>query len=145
MMSFYDTLKSVVDKVILPRRTRKGARRIGDPCRVRKEVWLEPPIIFKKKSKISGRGGYLCSKSKLRDSPKLFVFDLNPIAFFFPLRHIRKTTLYQSNQFDLKLSFSTPPPLPLFSLPPFYIFIFLNNSILSISDYGNYRALLTFT
>ena len=39
-MYFYDTLKS---KVFLPHRAGKGARRVEDPCRVRKEVWLEPP------------------------------------------------------------------------------------------------------
>ncbi len=60
----------------MPRRARKGARRVGDPCRmpcrVRKEVWLEPPagarirkkrklppLIFKNKSKISGGGVFV--------------------------------------------------------------------------------------
>ena len=69
-MSFYDTLKSLVDKFFWPRRARKGARRVGDPCRipyrVKKEFWLEPPAgarikknyppYFQKKSKISGGG-----------------------------------------------------------------------------------------
>ena len=29
-MSFYDMLKSLVDKVVLPRKARKEARRVGD-------------------------------------------------------------------------------------------------------------------
>ena len=67
-------------KDFLPRRARKEARRVGDPCRipcrVRKEVWLEPrrvralelekkkttPPLFKKKSKISGEG-VICAPS----------------------------------------------------------------------------------
>ncbi len=55
MMSFYDTLKSLGDEVFLPHRARKGARRVGDPCRVRKEGWLEPPAgaRIRKKEKIS--------------------------------------------------------------------------------------------
>ena len=60
MMSFYDTLKSLVDKFVLPRKARKGARRVGDPCRmpcrIRKEVWFG---YLKKKSKISGGGVYV--------------------------------------------------------------------------------------
>ena len=70
IMSFYDTLISLVDNVYLP-------RRVGDPCRmpcrVRKEVWLEPPAgaRIRKKTKTTRpylkknknkRGGYLCSK-----------------------------------------------------------------------------------
>ena len=73
----------------MPRRVRKGARRIGDPCRmpckVRKEVWLEPrrvrirknenyPPLFKKKSKISG--GDICAKH--RKAPKVFFLFLAP-------------------------------------------------------------------
>ncbi len=78
MMSFYDTLKSLVEKVFLPRRARKGACRVGDPCRipckVRKEVWLEPPAgarirkkkilhsPYLKKIKKAG-GGVICAPS----------------------------------------------------------------------------------
>ena len=57
-MSFYDALKSLVDKAFLPHRARKGARSVGDPyripCRVRIEVWLEPPAgaRIRKKRKI---------------------------------------------------------------------------------------------
>ncbi len=47
IMSFSDTLKSLVDKDFLPYRARKGAHIVGDqcrmPCRVMKEVWLELP------------------------------------------------------------------------------------------------------
>ncbi len=46
-MSPYFTLKSLVDKVFLSRRARKGAHGVEDPCRmpckVRKEVRLDPP------------------------------------------------------------------------------------------------------
>ena len=57
-------MKSLVDKVLLLRRARKGACKVGDPCRmpcrVRKEVWLEPPagarIRKTEKSKIRGWG-----------------------------------------------------------------------------------------
>ena len=54
-MSFYDKLKSLVDKVVLPRRARKEARRVEDPYRmpfrVKKEVWLEPPAEAKIRKK----------------------------------------------------------------------------------------------
>ncbi len=70
MMSFQDTLKSLV---FLPRRAKKGALRVEDPCgipcRVRTEVWLEsrrsrirkktkttPHPLFSKKSKINTLG-----------------------------------------------------------------------------------------
>ena len=43
-----DRLEKKIYKVFLPRRAIKGARRVGDPCRmtcrVRKEVWLEPLV-----------------------------------------------------------------------------------------------------
>ena len=87
MKSFYDTLKSLVNKVFLPHRARKGSYRVGDPCRmpcmVRKEVWLEPcrvratagdrirekkkktPPLFSKQNENKGEG-YLC---KIRDCP----------------------------------------------------------------------------
>ena len=49
MMSFYDTLKSLEDKFFF---ARKGARKVGDPyrmpCRLGKEVWLEPPAGARK-------------------------------------------------------------------------------------------------
>ena len=77
-MSFSVTLKSLVENFVLPRRARKGARRVGDPCRmpcrVRKEVWLEPPAgarikktktappYFQKKIK-NKRGGNICAPS----------------------------------------------------------------------------------
>ncbi len=74
MMSFYYTLKYLVDKVFFP-------RRVGDPCRmpcrVRKEVWLEPregakirkklkhsPPYFQKKIQIK-RGGGICAQSPI--------------------------------------------------------------------------------
>ncbi len=57
-----------------------------DASRVRKEVWLEPPAgaglekkrklppnyFFEKIKNKRGRVGYLCSKSKTRDSPQTF-------------------------------------------------------------------------
>ncbi len=46
MMSFYDTFKSLVDKVFLP-----AENPLRMSCRVRKEVWLEPPEGAKIKKK----------------------------------------------------------------------------------------------
>ena len=59
-MSFYDTLKSLVDKVFMPRRARKGSHRVGDPCRM--------PFRW---------GDYLYSNFKTRDCP------VNPLLLFY--------------------------------------------------------------
>ena len=100
MMSFYDTLKSLVDKVFLPCRARKGARRVEDPCRMpcRVRKGLERPAGARirkkektsplplKKIKISGGGGYLCSRSKTRDLPAILFVHHQPfnfLSFFF--------------------------------------------------------------
>ena len=39
----YSPLISLFLRLGLPRRARKEARKVGDSCRARKEVWLEPP------------------------------------------------------------------------------------------------------
>ena len=48
MMSFYDTLKSLVDKVFFPRRARKGQETHAGCPRIRRRKTKTPSPFFKK-------------------------------------------------------------------------------------------------
>ena len=60
-MSFYDMLKSLVDKVVLPRKARKEARRVGDI--------MQDALRFGKNKR--GRGLFVL-QVQTRDCPKKF-------------------------------------------------------------------------
>ncbi len=75
-MSFSDMLKSLIDIVFSPRRARKGARRVGDPCRM--------PLIFQKEIKNKWGGVFVLQFQNTGLSQVFFLpqFNLNFLNLF---------------------------------------------------------------